>query len=808
MKRNQFKKTALLFLALLVGVSTASADEVTLAQWYPTSSVLYTAGTGDKSNYYTASEATYTTIQKNFSDGQPYFYPTTCNIGTSTDYTLSFWSSGSGKQWAIRDYNNSAFAFYTKPVQITDHLDGSQHDNYMEVNFPATGYKNIKLSFQISGNNGQIVPLIVVVSTDGGTTWQYGGDSNTSGSSWNNFKKTDISLAVSNCANVKVRILQGYNASANSDWYQKEIAITGEALGGESVYALTVGKPSNGTIQVSPVGGSFAQSEATSVTATAIPNSGYALTQWSDGSTDNPYVFTLTGNKTLSATFASATYYTLTTGTNYPWAGTITRSPNAESYVDGTEVTLTAAANEGFTFVDWSTGETTASINVTMDANKTVTANYTKAIPAVGTTDATLAKWIFNGQYDAVAGEGKQYIYTPKGGSKSIISENYSDKVPVIRPDYYYFGNASDYTMTGQCDTKWMLGQFYSGSDHYCFYLGSSTSMEEVTSYTDASKYQNYFEVSFPTSFANCYYDNLKVAFTISANNENPGVEYGIVYSVDDGSTWTQITTINGPTHWNAFDAKEFNLPANAANKDKVIVRIIRKAKSSSEDNKIDDFTITGTVRALPVELNEANDYTVAAVENVDVTLTRSITADKWSTIVLPFAVADVETVFGADTKVAQLTSVSGSTLGFTSVTSMNANEPYMIKVASNFTNANINGVTIVEGTPAKTISGVTFQGVYESGNIPTGAYFVSNNKLYQASDDTNTIKPFRAYFTTSGGARELTFSIDGETTSLREIRNKEVELRNAEIYNINGQRVAHPTKGLYIVNGSKVIIK
>ena len=48
----------------------------------------------------------------------------------------------------------------------------------------------------------------------------------------------------------------------------------------------------------------------------------------------------------------------------------------------------------------------------------------------------------------------------------------------------------------------------------------------------------------------------------------------------------------------------------------------------------------------------------------------------------------------------------------------------------------------------------------------------------------------------------------DGETTSLREIRNEELGIKNSEFFNLNGQRVAQPTKGLYIVNGRKVVIK
>ena len=212
------------------------------------------------------------------------------------------------------------------------------------------------------------------------------------------------------------------------------------------------------------------------------------------------------------------------------------------------------------------------------------------------------------------------------------------------------------------------------------------------------------------------------------------------------------------------------------------------------------------------LELSEGSAYNVcriAASNNVErnVNLTRSITAGKWSTIVLPFAVSNVETVFGAGTKVAQLTGVSGTTVQFSNVTSMNANEPYMIKVVSDFDAASINGATIVEGTPSKTVGTVTFQGVYENGTIPTGAFFVSGNQLYQASDATNTIKPFRAYFVSDSNASALTLDF-GDATGIGSIANSQELKANSHVYNLAGQRVAQPTKGLYIVNGKKVVIK
>ena len=55
--------------------------------------------------------------------------------------------------------------------------------------------------------------------------------------------------------------------------------------------------------------------------------------------------------------------------------------------------------------------------------------------------------------------------------------------------------------------------------------------------------------------------------------------------------------------------------------------------------------------------------------------------------------------------------------------------------------------------------------------------------------------------------ARDFVWFDEGETTSLSEVRGLKSEVRG-EYFNLNGQRVAQPTKGLYIVNGRKVVIK
>ena len=75
---------------------------------------------------------------------------------------------------------------------------------------------------------------------------------------------------------------------------------------------------------------------------------------------------------------------------------------------------------------------------------------------------------------------------------------------------------------------------------------------------------------------------------------------------------------------------------------------------------------------------------------------------------------------------------------------------------------------------------------------------------------DEGTLAANKAYLDLAGtGARELSiaFEDDGETTAISEVRGLKSEVRG-EYFNLNGQRVAQPTKGLYIVNGRKVVIK
>lgn len=91
--------------------------------------------------------------------------------------------------------------------------------------------------------------------------------------------------------------------------------------------------------------------------------------------------------------------------------------------------------------------------------------------------------------------------------------------------------------------------------------------------------------------------------------------------------------------------------------------------------------------------------------------------------------------------------------------------------------------------------------------------YILSNEDagvgFYKAKTSGAYLAAHRAYLSTTGAAASRSFlGFDDETTGIETINtNPETVSGVQEYYNLNGQRVTAPTKGLYIVNGKKVII-
>lgn len=129
--------------------------------------------------------------------------------------------------------------------------------------------------------------------------------------------------------------------------------------------------PSGGT---ATGGGTFSFGQRCTVTATA--NEGYAFTQWTENgnqvSTEASYTFTVDRNRTLVANFTLNTYSI--TAIADPEAGGMVSGANTYNY--GALCTLTATANTGYTFVNWTKNGAQVSTDASYIFTVTVAEEY------------------------------------------------------------------------------------------------------------------------------------------------------------------------------------------------------------------------------------------------------------------------------------------------------------------------------------------------------------------------------------------------------------------------------------------------
>ena len=234
----------------------------------------------------------------------------------------------------------------------------------------------------------------------------------------------------------------------------------------------------------------------------------------------------------------------------------------------------------------------------------------------------------------------------------------------------------------------------------------------------------------------------------------------------------------------------------------------------------------------------------VASEGSVKVKVIRTIKANEWSTICLPFAMteAQVNAGFGEDVQV-QLgdftgyeteedaeENIVGIKVKFDNVTEIEANHPYIIKVNKPVNQIIAEEVTIApEDEPTVSFGTTTgkgknavyhpmdFNGTYVAdfdfynAARSTPLFLSSGNKFYYATESTQFMKAFRAYFDfddvlASVDASRIVLSLNNETSGISQIENK--AMKNENVFDLQGRRVSQPQKGLYIKGGKKVIMK
>ena len=215
-----------------------------------------------------------------------------------------------------------------------------------------------------------------------------------------------------------------------------------------------------------------------------------------------------------------------------------------------------------------------------------------------------------------------------------------------------------------------------------------------------------------------------------------------------------------------------------------------------------------------------------------------------WETIALPYDVSAVISQTGTDI-VPYSTWTVGSTKrpfwlyeltteGWKAATAILANTPYIISMPNNENydaDYNITGKVVFTGTNVQVkASDELAIGTYgQKKLVPSfqrqefaDIYALNvNNEFVQNPDgnylpgstflrNSRPVHPFEAYLTVEGSAARAIPIFEGNEDTgigdaLRMNNNEEV---NNKVFNLNGQRVQAPSKGVYIVNGRKVVMK
>ena len=299
-----------------------------------------------------------------------------------------------------------------------------------------------------------------------------------------------------------------------------------------------------GEITFNPKGSEF--EEGTEIKVTVEKNFGYEFVNWTDDegtvlSESKTFVYTVERDAVLTANFNTLnTYeldYSVSGGANLYMLEVTPEATEVDDktmYEEGTVVTLTASSNTILTFTNWSDGQSSTEISITMDEDKTIVANYSAV--------DYIAGWDF---------------YTANNGSRvaDFYAEDNDADVLILRDESGTIKTWLD---------KSVEGGSYNGR-------GASTNWQ-----SDQALGYYYWQTMVN---AEAFTDIQVISAMMYSYNAY--TTYDVEYSLD-GETWTAVGSFVMPNSGTWYD-ETFDLPSDADNQSKVYIRW--KADTTSDIN-------------------------------------------------------------------------------------------------------------------------------------------------------------------------------------------------------------------------------
>ena len=228
-----------------------------------------------------------------------------------------------------------------------------------------------------------------------------------------------------------------------------------------------------------------------------------------------------------------------------------------------------------------------------------------------------------------------------------------------------------------------------------------------------------------------------------------------------------------------------------------------------------DDYKASGKKYAI------GNDEVYA----INIVYTRTFGHNSWQVLYVPFAIP-VQTMAEAGIKVYTITGIDEAVnVKEVSQGDLSANTPYIVKadIAEELEteervtkSINVTGTTLYGNPEAYTATygNFTINGTYSSMAIDAESQYVLTNGLWcqltekAVTDGNNILGAFRVYLTANGEntLSEVRFVINNsDATAIDELKAENGNVK-AEVYDLSGRRVEKAVKGIYVVNGKKVV--
>ena len=286
--------------------------------------------------------------------------------------------------------------------------------------------------------------------------------------------------------------------------------------------------------------------------------------------------------------------------------------------------------------------------------------------------------------------------------------------------------------------------------------------------------------------------------FAVGPKNRNTGTDAGFIFRT--AGAWKGL--------WSKYDKRNFSI-LNLKKGETVTLTI------SNNDPKLQfiggDVVVSGQSYTVAEDGN-LNFVTTGGVyiENVSILPANAAGTSAGATLVAPVALDFT----GSSIRAYIATEANAGKVTFKQVYKVPANTPLLLQADNTTMLEEI--VNELDGT-AEDVSGNLLQGsATEAAELTSGEtkYYVygTHSKkaaFYYASAVTS--QAGKAYLALTaaqaGNAPQLEFVFESNMTGIQSITPATNKGEGA-VYNLNGQRVSQPTKGLYIINGRKAIMK